>query len=613
MGSTKTQVYSKGALGSDSGYVYRYNFPDTASANLGFLKNVSGIVILAGDFLWKRNSTAVKWEQLGGTGGSGGPTTVVDLPTDTYPDGGRINGTDLELNKVGYRNPGMESPRDKRRTDRGFTQVVQSGVVCNNNTYAAFSSATPVLDTLFVAYPEKYNHVDNGKLVLKKTVNGGASFDSIGLLHTNANNVVIGHVGGDTILFNYDRGGSSIYNYFGYTTNGFRTFTITDSLDFASFTTLFFDKFLKLPNGDILLPYYNFDGGTNYLVGCIRSTDGGLHWAAYTTIVSGAVGAVDMNEVSWDIINDPTTVGNTRIFVAVRDEQLGGHRAYVSGNGGATWSYIGLISQFDSSDDDAGFPLYVIYYFGKVRLVGGRRTNFPGVSTAPFYKLDVSDGDPEKVFLDPVNFSTPRTIHRFESSYSGRGNWFDCGYPTPAIYAGSLVCFPYDISPHMEELDDTTRTTIQMLKINGTDGFECYNSTNQTISVNTDTKVQFPIVFIDANGSYLSDSYIVPATQSYHVEAEITYQPNNTGTYRSMWIVVRNPGVPASDRIIQGPTVQATDNQLFLKMRLSVPIYLRVGERVEVYTRHDGSSTEELRNQNETKYRAKFSIKKIEQ
>jgi hypothetical protein len=70
LGSGVTQVYSKGGLGADSGFVLRTNFTDTAAANRGFIKNIPGIVIRNIDTLWQRNNAHTAWIKLGAGSGS---------------------------------------------------------------------------------------------------------------------------------------------------------------------------------------------------------------------------------------------------------------------------------------------------------------------------------------------------------------------------------------------------------------------------------------------------------------------------------------------------------------------------------------------------------------
>lgn len=66
----------KGGLSSDSGLVYRYSFADTASANLGYLDNISGISIMVSDSIWVRNRAHTAWLNLG-RGTAGNPTLQV--------------------------------------------------------------------------------------------------------------------------------------------------------------------------------------------------------------------------------------------------------------------------------------------------------------------------------------------------------------------------------------------------------------------------------------------------------------------------------------------------------------------------------------------------------
>ncbi|MGL4185190.1 MAG: hypothetical protein ACRCR4_05360, partial [Thiotrichaceae bacterium] len=51
-GAPKTLIKNRGGASADSGTVFSVNFTDTAQANLGFLKGVPNIVIVANDTLW---------------------------------------------------------------------------------------------------------------------------------------------------------------------------------------------------------------------------------------------------------------------------------------------------------------------------------------------------------------------------------------------------------------------------------------------------------------------------------------------------------------------------------------------------------------------------------
>lgn len=69
-GTPNTMKFARGAYGVDSGFVYRYAFPDTSKASIGFLKNIPGITIMVNDTVFFRSRDAKKWIKMG-TGSSG--------------------------------------------------------------------------------------------------------------------------------------------------------------------------------------------------------------------------------------------------------------------------------------------------------------------------------------------------------------------------------------------------------------------------------------------------------------------------------------------------------------------------------------------------------------
>ncbi|MGL4185340.1 MAG: hypothetical protein ACRCR4_06130, partial [Thiotrichaceae bacterium] len=116
-GAPKTLIKNRGGATADSGTVFSVNFTDTAQANLGFLKGVPNIVIVANDTLWKRNNSATQWVKAGSGGGGGSTvdsffyqlrqlndTTVLfdrgDGVVDTLAISGGSGGGGSGLNKV---------------------------------------------------------------------------------------------------------------------------------------------------------------------------------------------------------------------------------------------------------------------------------------------------------------------------------------------------------------------------------------------------------------------------------------------------------------------------------------------------------------------------------
>lgn len=60
IGSKATEVFSKGILRADSGYVQTV-FSDTTAANQGYIKNIAGITIRVADTVYFRNAATTKW------------------------------------------------------------------------------------------------------------------------------------------------------------------------------------------------------------------------------------------------------------------------------------------------------------------------------------------------------------------------------------------------------------------------------------------------------------------------------------------------------------------------------------------------------------------------
>jgi len=122
-----TQVNFLGAIGNDSGLVFRYNFPDTTTANLGWLKGVPNLIIVVNDTLWKRSNSAQYWSRIGsGTGGGGGGKT---LTIQSPLTGGSYDGS---------------SPVTIGITSGNFTDAGTDGIVVTGGAGSVIGSGTSI-------------------------------------------------------------------------------------------------------------------------------------------------------------------------------------------------------------------------------------------------------------------------------------------------------------------------------------------------------------------------------------------------------------------------------------------------------------------------------------
>jgi len=95
-GSPNTATLFKGVPVSDSGYWFRFSFPDTLTANHGILDNCPGIQIRVGDTTYIRSNAANKWLNMmrGGGSGSGG--------TNIYNSDGTLTGNRVLTRGTNY-------------------------------------------------------------------------------------------------------------------------------------------------------------------------------------------------------------------------------------------------------------------------------------------------------------------------------------------------------------------------------------------------------------------------------------------------------------------------------------------------------------------------------
>ena len=91
LGSANTRTSYLGAVQGVKGFINGV-YPDTATANLGYIKYYPGAQIVTVDILWMRNYNATAWLNVGTTGG--GSITIVQL-TDSLMNYWRLTGNNV--------------------------------------------------------------------------------------------------------------------------------------------------------------------------------------------------------------------------------------------------------------------------------------------------------------------------------------------------------------------------------------------------------------------------------------------------------------------------------------------------------------------------------------
>ncbi len=98
LGTPTTLTLARGHFRSDSGLAVSYNFADTISANLGILKNIPNLIIVANDTIYKRSTDLTAWRPIGGGGGTTIYTGDGTISADRILN---LDGNDLQFNYNG--------------------------------------------------------------------------------------------------------------------------------------------------------------------------------------------------------------------------------------------------------------------------------------------------------------------------------------------------------------------------------------------------------------------------------------------------------------------------------------------------------------------------------
>lgn len=150
----QTQVNFLGTIANDSGLVFRHNFPDTATANLGWIKNIPFVLTIVNDTLRMRNSSADAWITVGsGSGGGGSGINIYNR--DSSLAGNRImslNGFDFYIRQDSA-NTWNFDPNDQSifTTFTNGSNSVQENITTNGGTPLWYAAANVGLTNAVVS------------------------------------------------------------------------------------------------------------------------------------------------------------------------------------------------------------------------------------------------------------------------------------------------------------------------------------------------------------------------------------------------------------------------------------------------------------------------------
>jgi hypothetical protein len=488
--------------------------------------------------------------------------------------------------------------------------------------YLGFPWPVVVRDTIFAYLKFAGNHAVDGPFTVYKSVDGGAHFDSLKVI--NGLDVSVWDVGatnvregvknsGDTIVIAYQTNSNLKKIYWMYSPDRGQTYVTGDSTTAA--TGHLFSPFgtpKQLPSGRMLNYYYDYDSTSSKWSAYLMYSDDYIHWAFYDTIArhTSQFGFnFSFTEGDFAIIPG-TTDANSKLVCVMREEALTVPQQYTSVDGGHTWKQAGYLS-----DLGGVFPIFVQYYLGKIYLVGGERKPNGADPEGPLFYIFSMNGDPARV-IDTAyqNYTHPTRIYRPTTEI--KGGEADAGYTVSYIYHNTLMCAAYDLTVDYTPSGGDAKTVRSFVMPVLDIGFaQTYALANQSISTATETLVSMPYVKLDDGLYYNADSGFVICIRDgwYSINSHFTFSSDITGTYRQGYLKIVDHGVndTTGNQLLSRTTIPGSTNTDYNRVELNAVAFVKEGEQIKVFARHDASGSLNLVN-NEREKRSTLTIKRLE-
>lgn len=547
---------------------------------------------------------------------TGGVTSLIVMSPDSIRilpgEGGKLNIDSLR--KKSYPNARM------------MTWNQQTGIVSSTMPAPPFASLTTAIvdvDTKYAGFPwpvqkddttivfVKYSttHADAGPMRYYKSWNGGRSWTTganvtVGGTEISVTSLQTGIFDNRiTICYTEDTYDSV---KFAYSDNGGVTFTASTALPYQVAWTgsPSIQSMFNIVSDTIFSAHYEIDTDSSRAF-LIYSANNGVSWARGNTVLlqSGSV-FPDGRTSEWScVITEMGTMdANTKLASLHRNEDSQFYTFVSTANGFATSTedVTNLMYEFGAQIDRA--PTNMVNIGGIIYIVcGNRRVNsaygieWVTIPAASFYTNTQSDYSKVK--------------RSYVASAYTKSAAIDFGYPMLYDYNGRPYITFYDVSPlyhtASEGSDDDVRSVNFPLLDRGYS--EMYNDANQSITDSTQTLVSFPDLWLDCMGSWDYDgaAFTVDSVWEakedgwYMINSIATFEANSTGSYRQMYVVVVDPGVntTATNQLISKTTIAGhVSNSDFNRLECNGMAYIKQGEQIKVFVKHDATSALNLLN-----------------
>lgn len=463
-------------------------------------------------------------------------------------------------------------------------------------------------DTIIVYLKHSTEHANAGTMRIYKSFNGGRTWNTTGNVTVDGVEIqctsIQNGIFNDTIhiaytkdadydtLF-YAKGTSGGIDFYG---AGYVTYQ-TGWVGSPSIQSMF-----TLVSDTIFSPQYEID--TDSSKAFLNYYTGGV-WRRGATVLTQTNAAFPEGRTSewYAVVTEQGTMdANTKLAMLFRREDGSYYLFASTSNGFTTVTRDNTNLFYEMGNQGSAAPIMMINVQGIIYIVcGNRRIN----ST---YAIEYVTS-PATSFFTNTQSAYSKVRKLYASTAATKAAAIDFGYPLPFQYNNKPYIAFYDVSPvyHIsgEGSDDDVRSISFPLLDRGYS--EKYNDANQSITDSTQTLVSYPDLLLDCMGSWDWDGdanttdTVWEAKEDgwYMVNAIATFEANGTGSYRQMYVIVVDPGVntTATNQMISKTTIPGNSSIAdFNRLECNGMAYIKTGEQVKVYVKHDATSALNLLN-----------------
>ncbi len=476
-------------------------------------------------------------------------------------------------------------------------------------------------DTTIVFVPQFNEHIGPGPIRVFKSQTGGRNWALQGSVRVDGTTLSITalQVGliGDTMHLSYCRSASYDTIFFAKNYGGGLDFTSTGYVKYQTgwVGSPAINNIFKMVSDTVYAPMYELDADSSRAFLCYYT--GGTWYRGNTVLLQTGTTFPNGLTNEWGLIITKlgTMDANTEIATLHRNGNYGYYTHVRTSNGfiTSTEDVTNLFYEFGVQETRSPLAFYMLD--STVYIIdGNRRTT--GMMAIEYCTISASN-----FFTNnQAGYSKVRKLYSGAAGFKAAGE--DFGYPMTYEYNGKPYIAFYDVSPIYttpgEGGEDDVRSISFPLLDRGYS--EIYNDANQSITDSIQTLVSFPDLLLDCMGSYDFDGEtntvdsVWEAKEDgwYTINAIATFEANSTGSYRQMYVVVADPGynTTATNQLISKTTIPGhVSNSDFNRVECNGMAYIKQGEQVKVFVKHDATTALNLLNTSrETRASLKITI-----